>query len=719
MKSTRGFIFAAALLALTSCALPGTDDNSKRFDRTDATRGLPHVAQVAHADDGLPYMIRGDLGRAAEQINDVSDATRVLAQPLVALAATFDVRASDLIATRVQHDELGMTHVRYEQQKEGLPVIGGDFVVHIASDRTIVSINGSARDGGVLPPYARVSADTAEHTARMATVDGAGVSVAGSELVYVITSSDAKMHLAWQVQVVGTNGLLLDDLVYVDALDGAVVDRRPQVFTVKNREVRNGNNCSYPFGCGTTTLVGTEAMPPTGDAIALAAFTNTGITYDCWSTLFNRDSYDGAGAKLRSLVHVKFQTQNGTTGNNAAWANNQMIYGDGDGMMMGPLANSLDVTTHELTHGVTGVTAKLTYQNESGALNEGMSDILGAVCEAWKDGSVSNDTWLIGEDIFTPNMAGDALRYMNNPTADASLYPPQLGGSRDYYPERYQGTQDNGGVHLNSGIPNLAFQLLVSGGKHPRQKTTFTVPSIGIEKAGKIFERALTQGYFTSNTNLTQARTQTEMVATQLYPGTTVKAVGLAWAAVGVGAPPQIDDMMPPTVSITSPADGATVDAGFMVTVQASDDQAVERVELSIDGAAAGTDTTAPYEFSTDAMLAAGSHTVTATAFDLVNQATASITVTIASGAQCESDSDCEGAEQCKDGQCVAPTSCTTNEECDGGDICMAGTCVPPGGSEEGDGGGCGCASTGSASGAMANLILLLGAVLWTRRRRR
>jgi MYXO-CTERM domain-containing protein len=717
MNRTRGLTFV--MLVLSSCAAPGADDSAARVDHAAAVRALARVASIAYAHDGLPYMIRGELGRAAQPIDDVTDAARSLAHALEPLAATFGVRAADLVVTRVQHDDLGMTHVRYEQRKDGLPVVGGDFVVHVASDRTIVSINGSARDVGVLAPEPRISAETAQHVARMATLDGVNIVVAGSELVYVITSGDGKMHLAWQVQLLGTGGLLLDDLVYVDALDGAVVDRRPQVFTVKNREVRNGNNCSYPFGCGSSTLVGTEAMPPSEDAIAMAAFTNTGITYDCWSTLFARDSYDGNGAKLRSLVHVKFQTQNGTTGNNAAWAGNQMVYGDGDGVMMGPLANSLDVTTHELTHGVTGATAKLAYQNEPGALNEAMSDIIGAVCEAWHDGAVSGDTWLIGEDIFTPGTPGDALRYMDNPTADAALYPPQLGGSRDFYAERYQGSQDNGGVHLNSGIPNLAFHLLASGGKHPRDKTTFTVPGIGIEKAGRIFERALTQGYFTSNTNLAQARTQTEMVANQLYPGTAAKAVGLAWAAVGVGAPPVIDDMTPPTVSITAPADGATVDAGFVVTVQASDDVAVERVEILIDGVVAGTDTTEPYELATDSMLAPGSHTITATAYDLVNQASDTITVTIASGAACTTDAECEGAERCKEGTCVAPTSCTTDDECDGGDVCTGGACVPPGGSQTGDGGGCGCASSSTADGTAANLILLLGAIVIGRRRRR
>jgi len=706
---TRARHTLALLLIASSCAAPPTDDPAA--ERAPAAVGhaldaLPHVARVAYADDGLPYLISGQLGRAVAPIRDVHDAATALASVLPPIATAFQVSAGDLTAVRVQHDTFGMTHVRYAQAKNGLRVVGGELVVHLDARGVIISVNGSARDGGALPVPPALTADAARAIAGASTADG-NVDALGAELLYVITTRDGTMHLAWEVEVTGRDGLLLRDLVYVDAITGVVVDRRPQVFTARNREVRDGGGCSYPL-CGSGQVVGTEASPPTGDMIALAAYTNTGITYDCYTTLFSRDSYDGKGAKLQSLVHVSFFTPNGSTGNNAAWTGDKMVYGDGDGQMMAPLAQSLDVTAHELTHGVTSSTANLAYQNESGALNEGMSDIMAAVCEAWKDGAVSADTWLVGEDIFTPSKAGDALRYMANPTADASLYPPELGGSRDYYPERYQGNQDNGGVHLNSGIPNLAFQLLVAGGKHPRNKTTFTVPAIGIDKAGAIFQHALTQGYFTSNTNLAQARMLTEQVAMQLYPGSTAIAVGFAWAAVGIGMPPEVSDTMPPTVSIVTPLDGATVDAGFMVQVQATDDVGVVRVELAIDGMVVSSDTTAPYDFATDAMLAAGSHMIEATAYDMFNQASDSITITVASGAACDSDDDCPGDERCDNGACVAPPAgCTSDTECGADEVCTGGVCEPkddnPG---TGDGGGCGCASATTPGAGAGNAIM-------------
>src|SRR5262249_24433510 len=145
-------------------------------------------------------------------------------------------------------------------------------------------------------------------------------------------------------------------------------------------------------------VVGNDATPPT-DPVALAAFTNTGLTYDYYKTVFNRDSYDNAGAPLTSQVHVIFDYGNGQTSpDNAMWAADvrMMAYGDGDGTQMKQLAYSLDVTAHELTHAVTSSTADLVYQNESGALNESMSDIMGSSCETWSKGDVvTENTWLL------------------------------------------------------------------------------------------------------------------------------------------------------------------------------------------------------------------------------------------------------------------------------------------------------------------------------------
>jgi uncharacterized protein (TIGR03382 family) len=577
------------------------------------------------AGDGLPYFMRGELGRVAAPIDDVARAQEALADVLPTIASSLGVPAADLVPTRAVRDELGMTHVRLAQQKNGLPVVGGDVILHLGGDGTVQSVNGTARDRD-LPATPSIAAADAARLAVEAT--RGSTEAVRSELTYLVANRDGELYLTWEVDVRGTGDALVEDLVYVDAITGRVVDRHPQVFTLKDRIIQNGNGGVFPVAGA--PVIGREGTPPT-DPVALAAYNNTGLTYDCYKTLYNRDSYNNTGATLTSQVHVVFPTSPTTTSpNNAVWsANNQMMaFGDGDGVRMRPLAYSFDVTAHELTHAVTSATANLVYENESGALNEAMSDIMAAVCEAWNDKAISAETWLVGEDIWTPATAGDALRYMADPTKDRvgtnEFY------SRDYYPERYTGTEDFGGVHLNSGIPNLTFYLLSAGGRHPRSKTAVTVPGIGIEQAGAIFQRALTTK-FTLNTNMAQARTLTEQAAQELYPGSCARAaVGLAWATVGVGTPPT--DAVPPTVSIASPANGARVTPGFQIQVNAADDQCIHKVELLVDGAVTQTLTAAPFTFTADAALASGTHTIEVKSYDAFNQATASATVTIGGG---------------------------------------------------------------------------------------
>jgi hypothetical protein len=187
----------------------------------------------------------------------------------------------------------------------------------------------------------------------------------------------------------------------------------------------------------------------------------------------------------------------------------------------------LDVVAHEITHGVTDYTSNLVYSDESGALNEAMSDIFGACVDRIEGEATFNDTWLIGEDIYTPSIANDALRYMANPTTAIH--------NKDYYPERYVGSSDNGGVHWNSGIANLAFVLMVQGGTHPQGKTTVTVPPINatdfndsLLKAARIFYLANT-ACLTPMSGFFRARD-----CTILHAGNYEASVEAAWDAVGV-----------------------------------------------------------------------------------------------------------------------------------------------------------------------------------------
>jgi vibriolysin len=194
-----------------------------------------------------------------------------------------------------------------------------------------------------------------------------------------------------------------------------------------------------------------------------------------------------------------------------------MTYGDGMGVA--------DIGTHEFTHAVTQYTANMVYQNEPGALNEAWSDIISAVCQANAAGSTSPATWQLGETSIL-----GTLRYMDNPTMD--------GISSDHYDSRYLGTEDEGGVHLNSGIANLAFYLLSEGGTHPTGKSSVNVKKIGIADAGQIFYLALST-YMNTGSKFIDARVATEAAAAQLFGAGSSKAVSVseAWQSVGVGGP--------------------------------------------------------------------------------------------------------------------------------------------------------------------------------------
>ena len=250
-------------------------------------------------------------------------------------------------------------------------------------------------------------------------------------------------------------------------------------------------------------------------------------TLDYYSTTHGRNGLNGSGGPgyntavngtpvITSFVHA------GSSLNNAFWTGQYMMYGDGDGSTFSPLT-TLDICGHELTHGVTQYSAALIYQGESGALNEAMSDVFGSMVERYTKGESAN-TWKIGEDAYTPYTAGDALRYMDNPTR---------GGQPDNYADRYLGSADNGGVHTNSGIANYAFYLLAKGGTTRRGGT---MTGIGADKAARIWYRALTS-YMTSGTNFAGARTATLNAANAIYGSNSAEAIAVSqsWCLVGVG----------------------------------------------------------------------------------------------------------------------------------------------------------------------------------------
>jgi len=195
-----------------------------------------------------------------------------------------------------------------------------------------------------------------------------------------------------------------------------------------------------------------EGGSATGDPAADEAYDGLGATYDLWAQAYGRDSLDGAGLPLLAVVHY------GRDYDNAFWDGTRMVFGDGDGELFGRFTASLDVIGHELAHGVTEVEAGLVYSGQSGALNEHVSDVFGSLVVQHLRGQTAEEAdWLIGADLLRPGVEGVALRSMAAP--GTAYDDPVLG--KDPQPASMSGfvdtREDDGGVHVNSGIPNKAF----------------------------------------------------------------------------------------------------------------------------------------------------------------------------------------------------------------------------------------------------------------------
>ncbi|MFD5224205.1 M4 family metallopeptidase [Microbacterium sp. NPDC058342] len=294
----------------------------------------------------------------------------------------------------------------------------------------------------------------------------------------------------------------------IDA-DGALV---AEVTAAPTRTIFDAQNTERLPG----VIVRGEDDEPVADASVNEAFDGLGATFRMLLEAFERDSLDGAGAALNATVHY------GEDYDNAFWDGSRMVFGDGDGEVFTGFTRSVSVIGHELGHGVIQSTAGLVYQGQSGALNESIADVLGVLTEQHLLGQTAGQaTWLVGEGIFTDAVQGRALRSMLEPgTAyddDELGKDPQPGHMRDYVTT----DEDNGGVHINSGIPNRAFALAAT-----------TLGGSAWEGAGLAWYRALTGG-LSSTAGFTAFAEQTVTAAASI--GTSVEsAVRDAWVAVGV-----------------------------------------------------------------------------------------------------------------------------------------------------------------------------------------
>lgn len=285
---------------------------------------------------------------------------------------------------------------------------------------------------------------------------------------------------------------------------------------VKQRSIFTANN--------TETLPGSpvraEGTAPSGDVAVDEAYDGLGHTWDFYQDLFGRNSIDDEGMALNATVHY------GQNYDNAFWNGRQMVFGDGDGQLFNRFTIALDVIGHELAHGVTEDEAALVYMFQPGALNEHLSDAFGIMIKQ----RVLNQTaaeadWLIGAGLLASGVNGVALRSMRQP--GTAYDDPVLGkdpqpGHMDDFVTTWQ---DNGGVHINSGIPNRAFHL-----------AALTIGGYSWERLGRIWYEALRDNRLTTEPSFEEFARLTTDAAGQLYGASSAEqqAVADAWAQVGV-----------------------------------------------------------------------------------------------------------------------------------------------------------------------------------------
>ncbi|WP_329328884.1 M4 family metallopeptidase [Streptomyces luteogriseus] len=502
----------------------------------------------------------------------IEDAEAVLADRAGALGLT---PAQETKVRDVVVDDDGTRHVRYDRTYHRLPVLGGDFVLHLNPDGTYSGTSRATKSAlslaSVTPKVtAPKAADLAANLLRAAHL-GETLKKLTAKPRLVVDALHGAPKLAWQTDAVAHDeiGNPVGRTVLTDATTGARIDAWDSMESASGdgKSLYGGTVPLETTASGSSYQLkdATRGGTYTGDAenktdkcllticltrapatlftdadnqwgtgaaadrstVAVDAQYGTDVTWDYYKKVHGRDGIAGDGKGSFNRVHY------GKDYNNAFWDDNCfcMTYGDGDGKLMGPLV-SLDVAGHEMSHGVTSKTAALTYSGESGGLNEATSDVFGTLVEFHAANAEDRGDWLIGEKVVRSGLGREALRFMDKPSKD--------GKSADCWNAKL-GDLD---VHYSSGVGNHFAYLLAEGsGKKSLNGVAYnsptcdgsTVSGIGRAKLGKIWYRALTV-YMTSSTNYADARKATLSAAKDLYGGdsTEQKAVAAAWKAVAV-----------------------------------------------------------------------------------------------------------------------------------------------------------------------------------------
>lgn len=547
-------------------------------------------------DLGTPRMISGRPSAAAGGVaRAVSDTPRIVARKFLHQnRALYKLENPDqeLTVTREDIDHLGKRHVRLTQTHAGIPLWGYEVVVHLERDNSVYMVNGHTAPtptGVDVKPVLTANQATQQATRHMKLTRAAKTS---TQLVFYAPEG-GRPTLAYKVDVVA--GLDQSWQYFVDANSGTVLNRISNIHTAGSIVSASGTdlegktrqfnawfeNGTYytidpstpmpdpaydplkaPKTSGDTYIYNAKngsgrdaqyhntslTLDAGWDAAAVSAAFNTRAVYDYYKNTFGRNSLDGNGKNLFAVIHYQSAYAN------AFWNGESMVYGDGDNRTFGPLSKGLDVAAHEMTHGVIGATARLIYQNQSGALNESFADVFAAM--------IDDANWTLGETVTIA--APGFLRDMRHPARSMDPQPEHMS---QYV--HMSTSQDNGGVHVNSGIPNRAAYLIAEG-----LSAEGLGSSIGRIKTQQIYYRALTT-YLVASAQFLDARHALIQAATDLHGADSVEvaAVVMAWDQVGV----KEGDVVTPGGSTTSAS--AVPGSDIMVYLYPQDDTYDSAVE--------------------------------------------------------------------------------------------------------------------------------------------
>ncbi|KND24758.1 M4 family metallopeptidase [Streptomyces anulatus] len=582
--ATGALIAAAALIAV---AIP-----SGAATATSAPSSAPlgGITAGTKADPGaLPAKLSP--AQRAELLSE-ANATKAATAKELGLGST-----EKLVVRDVAQDRDGTTHTRYERTLGGLPVLGGDLVVKASPAGATEGVSKASKATSAQLKAVGLTADVAPAAAEQqalgaAKAEGSKAKKASEAPRKVVWLGSGSPQLAYETVVGGLqhDGTPNELHVVTDAASGEKLYEWQAVHngtgnTQYNGQVTLGTAPSYTLtdttrgnhktynlnrgSSGTGTLfsgpddIWGDGTPQNAETAGADAHYGAAETWDYYKNVHGRSGIRGDGVGAYSRVHY------GNNYVNAFWQDSCfcMTYGDGSGNVK-PLT-SLDVAAHEMTHGLTSVTAKLVYSGESGGLNEATSDIFAAGVEFYSNTAQDPGDYMVGEKIDI-NGDGTPLRYMDKPSKD--------GASKDAW---YSGI-GNVDVHYSSGPANHWFYLLSEGsgaktvnGVNYDSPTSDGLPVTGIgrDKALQIWFKALTTK-FTSTTNYAAARTGTLAVASELYGATSPEyaAVAHAWAGINVGARPGGGNPDPGgkvfenTTAVTIPDAGAAVTSSVTVS---------------------------------------------------------------------------------------------------------------------------------------------------------